>query len=110
MPDADKMLEWETKRFPELETYREGHVVHARPEQVVEVALDGVQRSSCYWGGVVLRFARVKGYRDDKTANEADTIVTVKAIFGGWAMALTYTRPPPKCRARRYGLAEFIDW
>ncbi len=54
-----------------------------RPEQVVEVAFDGIQASSRYPGGMALRFARAKGYRHDKTADEADTIDTVREIFEG---------------------------
>jgi DNA ligase-1 len=77
---TDQMLAWQTQRFLELETRRDGHVVHLRPEQVVEVAFDGVQTSRRYPGGVALRFARVKGYRSDKTADEADTIETLRAI------------------------------
>ena len=61
-----------------LETGRDGHVVHVRPELVVEIAFDGVQASSRYPGGVALRFARVKGYRPDKPASEADTIGRVR--------------------------------
>ncbi len=78
---TDSMLEWQTKRFLELETHRRGHVVYVRPEQVVEVAFDGIQASSRYPGGMALRFARVRGYRHDKTAEEADTIETVRAIL-----------------------------
>ena len=80
---TDKMLEWQTARFLELETRRQGHIVFVRPEQVVEIAFDGIQASSRYPGGMALRFARVKGYREDKTADEADTIDTVRAIFEG---------------------------
>jgi len=80
---TDAMLEWQTGRFLELEAGREGHVVWVRPEQVVEIALDGVQRSRRYPGGVALRFARVVRYRDDKTADEADTIDSVRAMLGG---------------------------
>jgi DNA ligase-1 len=80
---TDKMLEWQTERFSELETHRKGHVVYVRPEQVVEIAFDGVQASSRYPGGMALRFARVKGYRDDKPADEADTTETVREIFEG---------------------------
>jgi DNA ligase-1 len=76
---TDSVLQWQTERFLELETHREGHVVYVRPEQVVEIAFDGVQRSSRYPGGMALRFARVKGYREDKTAAEADTIDTVRS-------------------------------
>ena len=77
---TDAMLEWQTKRFLELETSRDGHVVYVRPEQVVEVAVDGVQTSSRYPGGVALRFARVKQYRADKAASQADTLDRVRAI------------------------------
>ena len=77
---TDEMLAWQTERFLDLETHRDGHVVHLRPEQVVEVAFDGVQRSSRYPGGVALRFARVLRYREDKLANEADTIDVVRAL------------------------------
>ena len=68
-----------------LETHTEGHVVHVRPELVVEIAFDGVQTSSRYPGGVALRFARVKGYREDKSAAEADTIASVRAIHAAQA-------------------------
>ena len=77
---TDAMLAWQTERLLELETHREGHVVHVRPELVVEIAFDGVQASPRYPGGVALRFARVKGYRPDKRADEADTIDAVRAI------------------------------
>ncbi len=79
---TDEMLAWQTTRFLELETHREGHVVHVRPDQVVEIAFDGVQRSSRYRGGVALRFARVVRYRDDKPAGETDTIDTVRSFLG----------------------------
>lgn len=79
---TDAMLTWQTQRFLELETSRAGHVVHVRPEQVVEVAFDGLQRSTRYPGGVALRFARVVRYREDKTAAQADTIVDVRAVAG----------------------------
>ena len=71
---TDEMLAWQTERFLALETGREGHVVHLRPEQVVEIAFDGVQRSTRYPGGVALRFARVLRYRDDKPPAETDTL------------------------------------
>lgn len=77
---TDEILAWQTERFLELETHREGHVVHLRPEQVVEIAFDGLQRSTRYPGGLALRFARVLRYRDDKTAAEADTIQTVRSL------------------------------
>jgi DNA ligase-1 len=78
---TDEMLAWQTERFQELETSSSGHVVHVRPEQVVEIAFDGIQRSTRYPGGMALRFARVVRYRDDKTADEADTIDTVHELF-----------------------------
>ncbi len=79
---TDAMLAWQTERFLGLETHREGHVVHLRPEQVVEIAFDGLQRSTRYPGGVALRFARVLGYREDKGAEEADTIDAVRRLAG----------------------------
>jgi DNA ligase-1 len=76
---TDEMLAWQTQRFRELETADDGWVVSVRPEQVVEIAFDGVQRSTRYPGGVALRFARVLRYRDDKPAAEADTLDTVRS-------------------------------
>ncbi len=77
---TDEMLRWQTKRFLELETSRDRHVVHVRPEQVVEIAFDGLQASTRYAGGLALRFARVLRYRDDKRTDDADTITTVRAL------------------------------
>jgi ATP-dependent DNA ligase I len=77
---TDAMLAWQTEHLLGLAKSRDGHVVHVRPELVVEVAFDGVQESSRYPGGLALRFARVKGYRPDKTASEADTIDLVRAL------------------------------
>jgi DNA ligase-1 len=77
---TDEMLTWQTERFLELEESRTDWVVTLKPEQVVEIAFDGLQRSTRYPGGVALRFARVLRYRDDKTADEADTIDTVLAL------------------------------
>jgi DNA ligase-1 len=83
---TDAMLDWQTARFTELAVgdtdggLNQG-VVQLRPEQVVEVALDGVQKSSRYPGGLALRFARVVRYRDDKSPAEADTIDTVRALY-----------------------------
>ncbi|KQZ88117.1 hypothetical protein ASD62_01060 [Phycicoccus sp. Root563] len=77
---TDEILTWQTARFLELETHRKGHVVHVRPEQVVEIAFDGIQTSSRYPGGMALRFARVIRYRDDKTAEQADTVDTVRSL------------------------------
>jgi DNA ligase-1 len=78
---TDKLLAWQTERFLELETERAGIAVHIRPEIVVEVAVDGVQRSPRYPGGVALRFARVKRFRPDKAAAEADTIDAVRSML-----------------------------
>jgi DNA ligase-1 len=78
---TDQLLEWQTQELLARETHREGHVVHVRPELVVEIAFNEVQRSSQYPGGVALRFARVKGYRPDKRPDEADTIDAVRAFL-----------------------------
>ena len=79
---TDAMLDWQTVRFTELATGPlDQYVVPLRPEQVVEIAFDGVQGSSRYPGGMALRFARVVRYRDDKGPAEADTVDTVRALF-----------------------------
>ena len=80
---TDEMLTWQTTRFLDLEVSRDRWAVYVRPEQVVEVAIDGVQASSRYPGGIALRFARVKRYRDDKAPEEADTIDTLKSLLQG---------------------------
>ena len=78
---TDEMLEWQTKELLAREVRREDHIVYVRPELVVEIAFNEVQRSTQYPGGVALRFARVKGYRTDKRADEADTIDAVRAFL-----------------------------
>lgn len=78
---TDDMLVWQTERFLEIEQRRDGHIVFVEPEIVYEIAFDGVQRSTRYPGGVALRFARVKRYRDDKTPADADTIETVRSFL-----------------------------
>jgi DNA ligase-1 len=89
---TDAMLDWQTARFTELAAGAAGpatsgsgplnsYVVPLRPEQVVEIAFDGVQGSSRYPGGMALRFARVVRYRDDKGPAEADTVDTVRALY-----------------------------
>jgi DNA ligase-1 len=79
---TDELLVWQTARFTELAVGdTSGYVVTVRPEQVVEIALDGVQGSTRYPGGMALRFARVVRYREDKTAAEADTLDTVRALY-----------------------------
>jgi len=80
---TDAMLDWQTQRLLALETSRNEWQVFVRPELVVEVAFDGVQTSPRYPGGMALRFARVLRYREDKGADEADTIETVRAIHAG---------------------------
>jgi DNA ligase-1 len=78
---TDEMLAWQTRRLLELEMARDAHVVHVRPELVVEIAYNDIQESPVYPGGLALRFARVKRYRSDKTAMDADTIATVQAAY-----------------------------
>jgi len=77
---TDELLTWQTERLLALEERRDSYTVYVRPELVVEIAFDGVQRSPRYPGGLALRFARVLRYREDKTAAEADTIDTVRAL------------------------------
>ncbi len=80
---TDAMLAWQTERFQELKTREDDWTVHVRPEQVVEIAFDGLQRSSRYPGGLALRFARVVRYRDDKGPGDADSIQSVRRIAAG---------------------------
>lgn len=76
---TDAMLAWQTERLQELAVEDSGHVVTVRPELVVEIAYDGLQKSTRYPAGVTLRFARVVRYREDKTPAEADTVETLLA-------------------------------
>ncbi|WP_330250750.1 ATP-dependent DNA ligase [Nocardia sp. NBC_00565] len=78
---TDALLRWQTAEFPRHERARDDYTVYLWPELVVEIALDGVQVSSRYPGGVALRFARVVRYRPDKSAADADTIETVRALL-----------------------------
>ena len=78
---TDETLEWQTRELLAREVKRDEWTVYVRPELVVEIAFNDVQQSSLYPGGMALRFARVKGYRPDKRADEADTIDTVRQIF-----------------------------
>jgi len=80
---TDELLRWQTDELQRIAIATEGHTVHVRPELVVEIALDGVQRSTRYPGGVALRFARVRRYRPDKSAQDADTIERVRGMLGG---------------------------
>ena len=77
---TDELLTWQTERLLALADHRDAYTVYVRPELVVEIAFDGVQRSPRYPGGLALRFARVLRYREDKSAAEADTIETVRAL------------------------------
>ncbi len=79
---TDDLLRWQTDELQRRAIATEGHTVHVRPELVVEIALDGVQRSTRYPGGVALRFARVRRYRPDKQASQADTIERVQGMLG----------------------------
>jgi DNA ligase-1 len=78
---TDELLAWQTRELLEREVERRGIAVLVRPELVVEIALDGVQSSPRYPGGVALRFARVKRYRPDKSAAEADTVDDLRALL-----------------------------
>ncbi len=78
---TDELLRWQTERFPQIEMRRTANTVWVEPITVVEIAIDGVQRSSRYPGGIALRFARVKRYRDDKRPEEADTIQTLRELL-----------------------------
>jgi DNA ligase-1 len=84
---TDDMLQWQTREFLERETHRDQWTVYLRPELVVEVAFNEVQESSQYPGGLALRFARVKGYRPDKSPVDADTINAVRAIHAAQSAA-----------------------
>jgi DNA ligase-1 len=78
---TDAMLEWQTAAFLAREIRRDGYTVHVRPELVVEIAFSDLQASPRYPGGLALRLARVKRYRDDKRAEEADTMESVRRIY-----------------------------
>jgi DNA ligase-1 len=78
---TDQLLAWQTEQLLAREIGRDAYTVHVRPELVVEIAFNDLQASPHYPGGLALRFARVKAYRPDKPAAEADTIETVRAIY-----------------------------
>jgi DNA ligase-1 len=78
---TDELLTWQTDALLRRETERRGIAVFVKPELVVEIALDGVQKSTRYDGGVALRFARVKRYRPDKNPDEADTIEDLRKLL-----------------------------
>jgi DNA ligase-1 len=78
---TDAMLQWQTRELLAREARREGITVYVRPELVVEIAFNDIQASPQYPGGLALRFARVKRYRDDKDASEADDLETVRLLY-----------------------------
>ena len=78
---TDAMLEWQTQALLALEVSRDAYTVYVRPELVVEIAVNEIQQSPQYPAGMALRFARVKRYRPDKQAVQADTVETVGALF-----------------------------
>jgi DNA ligase-1 len=78
---TDALLEWQTRELLERQVAQRGIVVLVRPELVVEIALDGAQSSTRYPGGLALRFARVKRYRPDKSADQADTIDDLRVLL-----------------------------
>ncbi|MFJ4173617.1 ATP-dependent DNA ligase [Microbacterium sp. NPDC089696] len=80
---TDDLLRWQTEQFPAFESRRTQSTVFLEPRFVVEIAIDGVQKSPRYPGGLALRFARVKAYREDKTPADADTIQTLRALLRG---------------------------
>jgi DNA ligase 1 len=82
---TDELLEWQTARLLELESRRTASTVCVHPQLVAEIAFDGIQTSTRYPGGVALRFARVLRYRDDKRAEEADTIETIRMLHAAGA-------------------------
>jgi DNA ligase-1 len=102
---TDELLTWQTARLLELEDHRDDWTVYVRPELVVEIAFDGVQRSPRYPGGVALRFARVIRYREDKPAAEADTIDAVRALSAELWPA-SRSRGPAGRRHRRSNMAQ----
>jgi DNA ligase 1 len=89
---TDRTLAWQTQRFLELEMARDAYTVFVRPELVVEIAFNDLQESPHYPGGLALRFARVKRYRDDKRASDADTFASVRELY----RRATGADPPPR--------------
>jgi DNA ligase 1 len=79
---TDEMLAWQTEEFLKREIARDGQVVYLRPEMVAEIAFNEIQASPRYPSGLALRFARVKRYRTDKSAEDADTFQTVRKLAG----------------------------
>jgi DNA ligase 1 len=84
---TDAMLTWQTQEFLAREIRRDAGTVYIRPELVVEIAFSDLQASSRYPGGVALRLARVKRYRDDKSVEDADTMEMVRKIYAAQSAA-----------------------
>jgi DNA ligase-1 len=78
---TDVMLDWQTRELLARESHRDSGTVYVRPELVAEIAFSDLQASVRYPGGFALRLARVKRFRDDKRAAEADTMDSVRAIY-----------------------------
>jgi DNA ligase-1 len=90
---TDQMLTWQTEQFLAREIARDRYTVYVRPELVVEIAFNDLQASSQYPGGLALRFARVKAYRPDKRAEDADTIDAVRALYRQQTAQTDHLRP-----------------
>lgn len=90
---TDAMLEWQTQQFLQRETHRDRWTVYVRPELVVEIAFSDLQSSTRYPGQLALRLARVKRYRDDKRAEDADTIDSVRRLYAAQSGESPVTRP-----------------
>ena len=84
---TDAMLAWQTEEFQKREVRRDSGTVYIRPELVVEIAFSDLQSSTRYPGGLALRLARVKRYRDDKRVDEADTMDSVRKIYAAQSNA-----------------------
>lgn len=87
---TDQMLAWQTRELLAREIGRDGHIVFVRPELVAEIAFNDIQESPHYPGRLALRFARVKQYRGDKSAADADTFDTVRRVYA----RMTGLEPP----------------
>jgi DNA ligase-1 len=90
---TDAMLEWQTREFLARETHRDQWAVYVRPELVVEIAFSDLQASTRYPGGLALRLARVKRYRDDKRPEEADDMVSVRKIYDAQSSSSAFPQP-----------------
>jgi DNA ligase-1 len=108
---TDELLRWQTERLQSLATRAEGHVVYVRPELVIEIRFNDVQRSRRYAGGIALRFARVVRYREDKSPGEADTLASLLARVpeGEGRLRAANRRPPGRARAKAHQLKLFEE-